>query len=108
VIPYLVVYVALSTAGLLLLRSRLGSGAGLGDVATDWRFLLGAVCYASSFLTWLLALRHFEITRAFPIFLGSAYAAAAIGAVLFLDEHLTGVRLTGIVLVGLGILLVGR
>ena len=107
-IPYLVVYVALSTAGLLLLRSRLGSGAGLGDLVTDPRLLVGAACYAASFLTWLLALRHFEITRAFPIFLGSSYAAVTIGAVLVLGEHLTGLRVTGIVLVGLGIVLVGR
>jgi multidrug transporter EmrE-like cation transporter len=108
VIPYLAVYVTLSTAGLLLLRSRLGSGDGLGELATDPRFLLGATCYAASFLTWLLALRHFELTRAFPVFLGSSYAAVTIGAVVILGEHLTGLRVTGIVLVGLGILLVGR
>jgi multidrug transporter EmrE-like cation transporter len=108
VIPYLAVYVTLSTAGLLLLRSRLGSGDGLGELATDPRFLLGAACYAASFLTWLLALRHFELTRAFPVFLGSSYAAVTIGAVVILGEHLTGLRVTGIVLVGLGILLVGR
>ncbi len=106
--PYLVAYVALSTAGLLLLRSRLGSGEAVGALATDPRFLLGAACYAASFLTWLLTLRQFEITRAFPIFLGSSYAAVTAGAVVVLGEHLTGARIAGIVLVGLGIVLIGR
>jgi len=108
VIPYLVVYVALSTSGLLLLRSRLEGGGSLGSLVSDPLLLLGAVCYALSFLTWLATLRYYEVTRAFPIFLGSSYAAVTIGAVLVLGEHLTGVRVAGIVLVGLGILLVGR
>jgi multidrug transporter EmrE-like cation transporter len=108
VIPYLVLYVVLSTVGLLLLRSRLGSGAAIGDIATDPRFLLGVACYAASFLTWLLALRQFEITRAFPIFLGSAYVAVTIGAVVVLGESVSLTRTAGIALIGVGIVLVGR
>jgi multidrug transporter EmrE-like cation transporter len=107
-IPYVLTYVVLTTAGLLLLRSRLGSGASVSELATDPRFLLGAACYAASFLTWLLALRKFEITRAFPVFLGASYVAVTIGAVLILDEHLSAPRVGGIVLVGLGIVLIGR
>lgn len=107
-IPYLVVYVTLSTAGLLLLRSRLEGGGSLSSLASDPLLLIGAACYALSFLTWLAALRYYEITRAFPIFLGSSYVAVTIGAVIVLGEHVTGVRIAGIVLVGLGILLIGR
>jgi multidrug transporter EmrE-like cation transporter len=108
VIAYLVVYVALSTSGLLLLRSRLGGGETLASLASDPRLLLGAACYAASFLVWLLALRHFEITRAFPVFLGASYIAVTVGAVLILGEHLGPVRLAGVVLIGGGIFLVGR
>jgi multidrug transporter EmrE-like cation transporter len=108
VIPYLVVYVALSTAGVLLLRSRFGSGESLAALASDPRFLLGGVCYTASFLTWLAALRHYQITRAFPIFLGSSYAAVMVGAVVVLGERLTAARIAGILLVGAGVLLIGR
>jgi multidrug transporter EmrE-like cation transporter len=108
VIPYLAVYVVLSTAGVLLLRSRLGTGAGLATLASDPRLLIGAVCYAASFLTWLAALRHFEITRAFPVFLGTSYAAVSVGAVLILGERVTAARLSGLALVGVGIILIGR
>jgi multidrug transporter EmrE-like cation transporter len=107
-IPYLIVYVALSTTGLLLLRSRLGSGEDLASLLSDPRFLAGAVCYAASFLTWIAALRHYEITRIFPLFLGAGYACVTIGAVVILGEHLTVSRISGIVLVGAGIVLVGR
>jgi multidrug transporter EmrE-like cation transporter len=108
VIPYLVAYVTLSTAGLLLLRSRLEGGGSLRSFASDPLLLIGAACYALSFLTWLAALRYYEITQAFPIFLGLSYVAVTIGAVIVLGEHVTGVRIAGIVLVGLGILLIGR
>jgi multidrug transporter EmrE-like cation transporter len=108
VIPYLVVYVVLSTAGLLLLRSRLGSGESVSSLISDPRFLLGAACYAASFLTWLAALRHFPVTKAFPIFLGSSYLAITIGAVLILGEHVTASRVVGIALIGVGLVFVGR
>lgn len=107
-IPYLAAYVVLSTAGVLLLRSRLGAGLGIASLVSDPRLLIGAVCYAASFLTWLAALRHFEITRAFPIFFGTSYAAVVLGAVVILDERVTGARVAGIVLVGVGIVLVSR
>ena len=107
-IPYLVAYVTLSTSGLLLLRSRLGGGETPASLVLEPLFLLGAACYAASFLVWLLALRHFEITRAFPIFLGASYAAVTVGAVLILGEHVGPLRLAGIVLIGGGIVLVGR
>lgn len=107
-IVYLVVYVALSTSGLLMLRSRLGSDEPLASLASDPRFLLGAACYAASFLVWLLALREFEITRAFPVFLGASYLAVTLGAVVILGEHVGPLRLAGMALIGGGIVLVGR
>ena len=107
-IAYLVAYVVFTSSGVLLLRARLGSGESISSLATDPRLIVGVVCYAASFLTWMAALRHFELTRAFPIFIGASYAAIALGAVALLGEHLTGLRLAGVVLVGVGILLIGR
>jgi len=106
-IPYLAVYVTLSTTGLLLLRSRL-AGAPLRELPTDGLFVLGALCYAASFLTWMVALRRFEVVRAFPLFAGASYAAVTLGAALVLGERLTQSHVAGVVLVGAGILLIGR
>ena len=107
-IGYLAVYVVLSTTGLILLRARLRSGESINQLLLDPLLLVGAVCYALSFFTWLLALRSFELTRAFPIFLGTSYAAVMVASVVVLDEHLTSLRVAGLVLVGLGIVLISR
>ena len=107
-LPYLAVYVALSATGLLLLRSRLAGGASLSALPTDVWFIVGALCYGLSFLTWLAALRHFDLARAFPVFAGSSYAAVTIGAILFLGERISDRGIAGVVCIGAGILLLGR
>lgn len=104
---YLVAYVVLSAAGLLLLRRSLAD-ATLGQALADPRFYAGAAGYALSFGTFLLSLRRYEVLTVFPVFLGCAYAAVAVGAAVFLDEALTGARVAGIALVGAGLLLLAR
>jgi multidrug transporter EmrE-like cation transporter len=104
---YLVTYVVLSAAGLLLLRLSL-EDATLGEALSDPRFYAGATCYALSFGTFLLSLRSYEVLTVFPVFLGCAYAAVAVGAAVFLGEELTPTRVAGLVLVGAGLLMLGR
>jgi multidrug transporter EmrE-like cation transporter len=49
------------------------------------------------------------VTQAFPVFLGTSYAAVTVvGAVVVLGESLTAVRIGGIVLIGAGLVLIGR
>jgi multidrug transporter EmrE-like cation transporter len=104
---YLVTYVVLSATGLILLRRSLAD-ATVGEALSDPRFYLGAAGYALSFGTFLLALRHWEVLTVFPVFLGTAYAAVAVAAAVFLDETLTPARVVGIALVGSGLLLLAR
>jgi multidrug transporter EmrE-like cation transporter len=110
---YTVAYVMLSTAGLLLLRSTLGSnddtgGSQLSTLLSDPAFLIGACLYGISFLTWMLALRRFAITTVYPLFIGSGYAAVTLGSLVFLGESLSALRAFGIVLIGAGVLLLVR
>lgn len=104
---YAGVYVALATAGLILLRRSLAD-APLDELVRDPSFLLGAACYAASFTTFLLSLRRFEVLVVFPVFTGVAYATVAVGAWWILDESLDVGRLAGIVLIGAGVVLVVR
>jgi len=101
------VYTALATTGLVLLRRTLAD-APLDDVVHDPAFYLGGFCYAASFGTFLLSLRHFEVLTVFPLFTGLAYATVAVAAALVLDESLTIVRIAGIALVGVGAVLLVR
>jgi multidrug transporter EmrE-like cation transporter len=104
---YAVVYTTLATAGLVLLRRSLAD-APLDELLRDPAFFLGGVCYAVSFATFLLSLRHFDVLTVFPLFTGLAYASVAVAASLVLDESLTASRLAGIALVGVGAVLLVR
>jgi len=107
VIAYAAVYTALATTGLMLLRSRLES-AELDEALRDPAVYLGAVCYAASFCTFLLALRRFEVLTVFPLFTGITYATVAVGAAVLLGETLTPMRVAGLAFVGVGAILLVR
>ena len=104
---YTVVYVTLATIGLVLLRRSLADTA-IADLLATPGFYLGVVFYAASFLTFLLSLRRFEVLTVYPVFSGLAYASVTVAAVWFLGEHLTAMRVAGIVLVGAGVALLVR
>jgi multidrug transporter EmrE-like cation transporter len=104
---YSVIYTALATTGLVLLRRSLAD-AGLSSVVTDPQFLAGGLFYAASFATFLLSLRRFEVLTVYPVFSGLVYASLTIAAAAFLHESLTSTRLVGIVLVAGGVALLVR
>lgn len=104
---YSAVYTALATAGLVLLRGSLKNES-LTAVVGQPGFLIGGLCYAASFATFLLALRRFELLTVYPVFSGLAYAALTLAAAIFLGEALTPIRLAGIVLVAGGVALLVR
>jgi multidrug transporter EmrE-like cation transporter len=102
----LLAYVVLSTSGLLLLRTGLRGDDGVAALLRDPRVLAGAVLYATSFLTWLFALRRNELSLVYPLFIGTGYVAIVLASALVLDESLGLARLVGIALIGVGLLLV--
>jgi len=106
-IAYAIAYTVLATTGLMLLRSRL-EGSSVGEALVDPGVYAGVLCYASSFGTFLLAIRRFEVLTIFPIFTGLTYASVAVGAAVVLGEALTIPRILGLVLVGAGAMLLVR
>lgn len=104
---YTVVYVALATTGLVLLRRSLAD-ASFGEIITEPGFYLGFAFYGASFLTFLLSLRRFDLLTVYPVFNGLAYASVTVAAVWLLGEHLSAARVAGIVLVGVGVALLVR
>lgn len=110
---YVAVYAALSTAGLLLLRSSLSevdrlAGPALRGLLLEPRFVGGLALYVLSFGTWLLALRRWEVVQIFPVFVGAGFCGVVLGGALLLDEALTGTRIVGAAIVLLGIVLLLR
>jgi multidrug transporter EmrE-like cation transporter len=110
---YTVIYVALSTSGLLLLRHSLprlshSPGGLLADLASHPEVVTGGALYALSFLTFLLALRRFDLALVYPLFVGCAYVAVAFGSWLVLEERISLSRGLGIAVIGVGLILVLR
>lgn len=106
-IAYGVVYTALGTIGLMLLRRSLAE-APFAELVRDPAVLLGALFYAASFTTFLASLRRFDVLVVFPLFTGTTYATVTIAAAVVLDESLNASRLAGIALVGVGAVLLVR
>jgi multidrug transporter EmrE-like cation transporter len=104
---YSVVYTALATTGLVLLRRSLAD-ASLSAVVSNPVFFAGGLFYAASFATFLLSLRRFEVLTVYPIFSGLAYATVTVAAVVFLDESLSPARVVGIALVAAGVTVLFR
>jgi multidrug transporter EmrE-like cation transporter len=107
---YTATYVALSTSGLLILRRSLPkiSHVGVSEIFAHPWVIAGGALYALSFLTFLLALRRFDLSLVYPLFVGSAYVAVALGSWLVLEERISLDRGVGIAVIGVGLIFVLR
>ena len=105
----LLAYVTTSTAGLLLMRSVLKRpDADLLSIETltSGRLMLGGLLYCVSFAFWLMALARFNLTTAYPFFIGVGYTSIMFCSIVFLGEPISLTKAIGAVLVGAGLLLV--
>lgn len=103
---FLLVYVAASTAGLLLLRTALPESASVASAIADPRVIGGGALYAISFVAWMLALRRYELTIAYPVFVGTGYATVIGMSMLVLGERLSVLQGIGVTLVAIGVLFI--
>ena len=71
-------------------------------------WLWGAmVCYAVSILMWMAVLSKVEVSFAYP-FLSIGYVVAALVGYYFFDESLTFTRISGIMVICVGVYLISR
>lgn len=64
----------------------------------------GIVCYVVSVAVWIVALTRVEVSLAYPM-LSIGYVVNAIAAWMLFGEHLTPMRLAGILVIILGVYL---
>jgi len=113
---YIIFYILLTVSGLLLMKKGL-IGVNLGGImeliksllnwkflTSHWQFILGAVCYVFSFLTWMFLLSKKELSLIYPLTVSIVYVAIMISSVLLFHEQFTLAKMIGVVLIGLGIL----
>lgn len=101
------IYAATSAAALTLLSStlhgrRIASLADVLSAAAEPRLLAGGVLYVASFLCWLYVLSQQPVSTAYPLAIGTSYAAVLLAAVLFLGDRISAIKVVGLVLVAVG------
>jgi multidrug transporter EmrE-like cation transporter len=90
-------YVGVSCSGLFLLKA-----------APSWlslRFGLGFLLYALGACLWLVILRNYPLSLAFPIAAGALIVGTTLVGIVFLGESLSAVQVAGAGLIFLGIAL---
>ena len=102
-----------SAAGLLLFKHgwpRFFTALNDGSAWASLAILpaVGAALYAVSFLVWLVIVTRLPLTVAYPVAIGLSLVAVTIGAVVWLGEPLSAIRMLGAALVLAGIALIVR
>ncbi len=113
---YIILYIFLTVSGLVLLKGGLAQTQllGLGDLIKNLlnfrfllahlKFILGILCYGSSFVTWMFLLSKQDLSRIYPLTVGIVYALIMIASVVFFHEQFTLYKVIGVILIGLGVL----
>jgi drug/metabolite transporter (DMT)-like permease len=115
----IVLYLLLSTTGLLLIKAGLNQFHFESQTLDEYRrlvkyayhhpeFILGFFLYIFSFLSWLILLSKRQLTTIFPLTIGLSFASIIITCLLFLREEINLFKLIGIILIGAGILFVTK
>jgi multidrug transporter EmrE-like cation transporter len=94
-LPLLLVYVAISTSGMVLLKTAPG--------ALSPGFAAGFALYAAGFALWYLLLTTMPLSVAFPLAAGSLIIGTQIMGYFFLNETLGFVHCLGVALLLAGI-----
>lgn len=108
---YLLIYVVVGTAGLLLMRLGLveidgQTGLPLLSRLLNLKLIAGVACYGVSFLTFTFMLSREAVTYAMPLATGASYIASVVAAHFILGERLSAAQVVGVALIGAGIVLV--
>jgi len=77
------------------------------QAATNLFILGGLTCYVVSVVVWLLVLSRVEVSFAYPL-LSVGYIVNAVAGYSLCQENLSGTRITGIVIICLGVYFVTR
>lgn len=110
-----IIYVCLSAGGLILFK--LGSNStslqfqtGIFNLNISLNMILGILCYACSFVLWLVIVGMLDLSFAMPLSVGLVNLLVLIGSSLVLNETITVTQWIGvsIIIFGLFIVNVGK
>jgi multidrug transporter EmrE-like cation transporter len=71
-------------------------------------FLLGFLCYGMAALVWFKVLSIAEVSSSYPMLVGLTFVLVTVGAILLFNESVSVLKVTGILVVLAGIILIAR
>lgn len=74
---------------------------------TSYWIIIGGLIYVASVFVWLLVLNRIEVSKAYPL-ISIGYVLNAIVAYYLLGEHVTLMRVVGILIILTGVFVVAR
>lgn len=77
------------------------------QIALSPWIILGLISYIVSVAVWLLVLSRTDVSIAYPM-ISLGYIVSAIAAYFFLGEHLTLMRMSGIMVILFGVFLIAK
>lgn len=92
-------YIAITLVGLFKLKSA--------DAGLNSDYIVGLVFYVSGFFLWLVVLRWFPLSLAFPLAAGTIIVGTQFVGVYLLDENFNIISLLGVSLIIGGIITLG-
>lgn len=111
---WLLASVLLSSVAHLALKIgalRLGSGgdflAVTSRLAANGWLMIGVTLHVLALALWVTGLRHIPLTVAYPI-IALGFVFVSLLSWMFLNEHLGAVRVTGMILITSGVVLIAR
>jgi drug/metabolite transporter (DMT)-like permease len=104
-IPYTLLYVVCSVAGLMLIKTAGTGGLSLAGLVLNWKTLAGLLIYLVGFCCYLFLIQNNKLSVVFPLVIGLNYVAVVLSAAFFLRESITLYQWAGISAIFLGILL---
>lgn len=108
IVFFVILYLIANTTGLYFLKTSV-TGVPLDSIVsymkllTNYKFIIGFLLYAMSFLVWIVLLSKKDLSYIFPIVIGLSYVCIIIMAILVLKEDFTLSKAVGATLIGLGI-----
>jgi multidrug transporter EmrE-like cation transporter len=108
---YIVLYVIFAVLGSTLLKA--GSGEGVNVLFTvpginlpvSLMTIFGIICYGLSFILYTVLLSRLDLSFVSPVTVGAVYILLMLTAVFFFGEALTAMKISGSVLILVGLIL---
>lgn len=103
-------YIILTSLGLILLKlggqsTYIKLSGLIFTMQMDWKFVIGMICYAASFLMYMVILQKRDLSYIYPLCAGIVNVVSVTVGIFILKEKVTITGVAGIAAIVIGVIL---